>query len=467
MRPEGARVDLTDYGRLLRRNWFILAVGALLGLLVGLLYAGQQTPVFEAQASVVVSTGQSSDVSDLNAGNTFASQAVKTYATVATSPLVLNPVISKLNLDTTPGALQSAITTSIPLDTTVLSIAVQDPSAQRAADIANAVSDSLKAAVAQISPATSRSADVTVTRIQPATVPGSPISPKVALDAALGLLVGLVLGFGVVALREALGVRVRDERDLAGLTDRPVIGSILFDRTLRTSPLLFTSDPQSAAAESFRSLRTALHFLEFDGRVPSFVITSSVESEGKSISAANLATAMGSAGQDVVVVDADLRRPKLGRHFGIDSSLGLSDVLVGDAELDDVLHLHADGHTVVLPAGQVPPNPTELLQSKAMVRLIQELERRYSAVVIDGPPLLPVSDAGILAKLTGGAVVVASAAKVTQPQLRRALRGLDAIGAHVVGIVLTMVPGSRSDTYGYASSRRRWGRRRPPIAGAQ
>ena len=87
-------MDLTDYGRLLRRNWFILAVGALLGLLAGLLYAGQQTPVFEAQASVVVSTGQSSDVSDLNAGNTFASQAVKTYATVATSPHAKAPIIA-------------------------------------------------------------------------------------------------------------------------------------------------------------------------------------------------------------------------------------------------------------------------------------------------------------------------------------------------------------------------------------
>jgi capsular exopolysaccharide synthesis family protein len=442
-------LDLTDYARLLRRSWFLLVIGALVGLLAGLLYAGHQRPVFQADVAVVVSTGQSANVSDLNAGAVFAQQAVKTYATVATSPLVLDPVISKLGLDTTPAALQGAITTSIPLDTTALTISVQDGSPARAASIANAISDSLKSAVSEISPATSRSADVTVTRIQPAVIPTTPISPKVPLDAAIGLLVGLVLGLGATAVREALGVRVRDENDVAGLTTRPIIGRILFDRSVRTQPLLFAADPTSTAAESFRALRTALHFLEFDGGTPSFVVTSSIESEGKSVAAANLAIAMGTAGQRVVVVDADLRRPQLGAYFGIDSTLGLSDVLVGDAELDDVLQVRDDGRTTVLPAGAVPPNPTELIQSKAMVRLLEELERRFAAVIIDGPPLLPVSDSGILAKLTGGAVLVAATSKVTRSQLRSALRDLDGIGAKVVGIVLTMVPGSRSAPYTY------------------
>lgn len=459
-------MDLTDYARLLRRNWFLLAIGALLGLLGGLLYAGQQQPMFQADVGVVVSTGQSSNVSDLNAGAVFSQQAVKTYATVASSPLVLDPVISRLGLNTTPAALAGSILTSIPLDTTALTISVQDTSPERAASIANAISDSLKSAVSEISPATSRSADVTVTRIQPAVVPTAPISPKVPLDAAIGLLVGLLLGLGATALREALGVRVRDENDVAGLTTRPIIGRILFDRSVRNQPLLFSADPMSATAESFRSLRTAIHFLEFDGGTPSFVITSSVESEGKSVCAVNLALAMGNAGQRVVVVDADLRMPQLGSYFGIESSLGLSDVLVGDAELDDVLQVCDGGRTIVLPAGAVPPNPTELVQSKAMVRLLEELERRFSAVIIDGPPLLPVSDSGILAKLTGGAVVVASTAKVTRPQLRSALRDLEGIGARVVGVVLTMVPGSRSETYGYRPREGRRNRLRPGATSA-
>ena len=137
--------------------------------------------------------------------------------------------------------------------------------------------------------------------------------------------------------------------------------------------------------------------------------------------------------------------------MGLEGAVGLTDVLIGRAELGDVLQKWGRTELHVLPAGRIPPNPSELLGSRAMVTVLGELASRFDFVLVDAPPLLPVTDAAVLSKLTGGAIVIAAAGRTKRQELASALRSLDHIGSNVLGIVMTMLPTKGPDSYGYGS----------------
>ena len=178
----------------------------------------------------------------------------------------------------------------------------------------------------------------------------------------------------------------------------------------------------------------------------SFVVTSAMPSEGKTTSTANLAIALAETGARVVLIDADLRRPRVADVMGIENAAGLTDLLIGRAEVHDVVQPWGRTKLDVLPAGLVPPNPSELLGSAAMQALLGLLTEQYDHVLLDAPPLLPVTDAAVLATMTSGAVVVTSARSSRTPQLRAALDRLDRVGASVLGVVVSMVA-FRGDAY--------------------
>ena len=179
------------------------------------------------------------------------------------------------------------------------------------------------------------------------------------------------------------------------------------------------------------------------------VVTSSLPGEGKSTTTINLAIALADAGSRVALVDADLRRPSVSKYLGIEGKVGLTTVLIGRATLDDVVQPWGNGKLHVLPSGQIPPNPSELLGSKAMAQVLTQLAAKYDVVLIDTPPLLPVTDAAILARLTSGALVVVSADKLHRNQLRESLGSLETVGARILGIVLNRVARKPSDAYTY------------------
>ncbi|MET0887058.1 MAG: polysaccharide biosynthesis tyrosine autokinase, partial [Mycetocola sp.] len=260
---------------------------------------------------------------------------------------------------------------------------------------------------------------------------------------------GLAVGLGAALLREALDNRVRNERDVELITTAPVIGGIAFDPKAKQRPLIVHVDPRSPRAESFRTLRTNLSFLDVGAQGRMFVVTSSVQSEGKSTTAANLAISLADAGARVLLVDADLRRPKVAEYMGIEGGAGLTDVLIGRAELLDVVQPWGKSKLFVLPAGKIPPNPSELLGSKSMADMMDLFRREFDAVIFDAPPLLPVTDAAILAKGVGGAIVVVAAGRTHKNQLRGAVSALENVDAHVAGVVLTMLPTKGPDAYGY------------------
>ena len=197
-------------------------------------------------------------------------------------------------------------------------------------------------------------------------------------------------------------------------------------------------------------LRTNLSFIDVDQPAKAFVVTSSVPGEGKSTIATNAAIAMASAGQKVLLIDGDLRRPQVAELLGLEPTVGLTTALVGMRELEESIQHHAQSGLDVLTSGRLPPNPAELLQSKAMHELVDTVRARYDVTIIDAPPLLPVTDAALMASLTDGAVLIVRHGKTTRDQLTGAVERLRSVGSAPLGVVFNMLAVGRSGgRYGY------------------
>ena len=447
-------MELKDYIRVIRKRWQII-VAVTLVVVVGAALATALSPkIYQAQTRLFVSTSGGSDSGALLSGSNFTQQRVKSYADVITTPNVLDPVIQKLRLSTTAAELGGQITATVPLDTVLIEVAVTDTDPRVAAEVANAVGKQFTKTVADLESVTKgQSSPVKVTVVSAPTVPTAPISPKPTRNLALGVVLGLLLGLGLALLRDLLDTTIKVEKDCSEVTDLPVIGSIAFDADAAKNPLIVQADPHSPRAEAFRTLRTNLQFVDAANHPRSIVFTSSVPGEGKTTTTANLAITMAAGGARVCVVEGDLRRPRLLEYMGMDGSLGLTNVLIGQAELGDVVQQFAESSVYVIGAGSIPPNPSELLGSAAMIETLRELEARFDVVIIDTPPLLPVTDAAVLSTIAGGTVVVVGAGLVDRDHLAKSLQSLETVNGRVLGLVMNMIPAkSGNDYYDYAAS---------------
>lgn len=443
-------MELRDYLEILRRRWLGAMVVALAVLAAASALTLLSTPKYTATTRLFFSVQGSESVSDLAQGSTFAEKQMTSYAEVATSPLVLNPVIQELGLDTTADLLAGSITTLVPSDTVILEVSAVDPDPGRARDVANAVGNELSEVAATLVPERQDGSDaVQATILAPAQLPVSPSSPDVFRNLAVSLALGLALGAGFALLRHVLDTKVRNDHDVRALTDQPLLGAIAFDEAVPTHPVMVTDQPHSAPAEAIRRLRTNLQFVGVATGAKSVVITSSIPGEGKTTTAINLAVSLADAGARVVLVDADLRRPSMAGYLGLEGRAGLTSVLIGRADLEDVIQPWRESGLDVLPSGQVPPNPSELLGSAAMQELLTQLEASYDVVLLDTPPLLPVTDATILTKMAGGALMVVGADRIHKGQLAEALETLHTADAQLHGLVLNKIARRDSRPYAY------------------
>lgn len=285
-----------------------------------------------------------------------------------------------------------------------------------------------------------------------ATPPKAPISPKPARDAALALVFGLLIGLAVAFLRDYFDDTFRTKEDLDAVAGGvPVLGIVpaISDwRDRKTAVLESVTHPSSAAAEAYRSLRTSLEFLGIDRKIHIIHITSSASGEGKSTTSANLAVSLARAGKHVVLVDCDLRRPRMHEFFGMDNSVGFTSIILGTASIDEAL-VPAPGipGLMILASGPTPPNPSELLSTKTAQSKLEALARSADYVVVDSPPLLPVSDSVILARYAHATLLVVTARSTTRRALGRSLELLRQVEAPLEGIVFNGV--SQAATYGY------------------
>ena len=442
-------MELQDYLLVVRKRWrvILLVVVICVGLAGALTLA--QTKMYESRTQFFVATTGADDNSGLLQGSTFTQQRVKSYAQLLSTPRILAPVAAKVGLT---GDISGKVTATSPPDTVMIEVAVSDSSPQRAQDLATAIAQEFPTAVAELE---TRPGDtvspVKITVVQPPTTPISPVSPKPVRNLALGLVLGLLLGLGAALVRETLDQSVKTPDDVKAVTEVPLLGAIMFDPDAAQRPLIVEVDPRSGRAEAFRSLRTNLQFVDAAHHPRTLVITSSLSGEGKSTMAANLALTMAQGGSQVCLVEADLRRPKVLDYLGLEGAVGLTDALIGRAEIADVVQRYGDTNLWVLGAGQIPPNPSELLGSATMRSTLEHLASRFDYVIIDSPPTLPVTDAVVLSSLVDGVIVVVGSGLVQRDQLGHTLESLESVAGRVLGLVLNRVPRHRTGygTYGY------------------
>ena len=442
-------MELADYLHLIRRQWRLIIGVTLTVLLITAIVTALTTPQYRAQAQVFVSTSGGDSATDLAQGSTFAQRQVATYADIVTTPIVLDPVAEDFGLDGSAG-LSGRTTAQVPAGTVLINLSLTDEDPQRAADLVNAIAAQFSQTVQDLERIEgSETSPVKATVVQPAATPGATDTPDVPRNLMLGAVLGLLLGVGAGLLRDVLDARVKGESDVQRVTQEPVVGAIAYDKNAPEHPLVVEIDPHSPRAEAFRTLRTNLRYIDADNQPKTLVFTSTIPGEGKSTTTANLALTLAQSGATVCLIEGDLRRPRLLDYLGLENAAGMTDVLVGRADLDDVLHPWGESMSV-LGCGPIPPNPSELLGSGAMTRLIEILEARFDYVIIDSPPLLAVTDAAILSTQADGVIVVVGTKLVRRDQLDRALGSLQKVDADVLGLVLNRLPIKGPDAYSYA-----------------
>ncbi len=444
-------MDLSDYVRVLRRSWVTIVVCTILGMALAAAASFAVKPTYTAQTQLFVAIQSSGSIADLQQGNTFSQARVQSYVETVTTPAVLQPAIDSLGLEVTPSELKDKVEATSDLNTVIITIEAVDSSPVQSAAIAQAVGDSLVAAVDELESAGEDGASpVKLSVITPATAPASPSAPNTRVNVILGAVLGLALGVGIAILRSTLDTKVRGESEIRRVTDAAILGAISFDEDATRKPLLTQSSPQSPRAESFRQIRTNLQFAHVSHNSKAILVTSSLPGEGKSTTATNIALAMAQSGQSVVLIDADLRRPRLSEYLGLERNAGLTTALIGRAEVRDLLQPWGEDELFILTSGQIPPNPSELLGSRRMRELITDLEAQFDAVILDAPPLLPVTDAAVLAQQVGGVVMVIGSSKVRVQDLQKSLDALTMVDADLLGVVVNFVPARGPDAYTYS-----------------
>ena len=445
--------------RLLIFNLQILLFTVCIAGILGLFYIQNQIPLFQSTARIFISTqSNASDLGALVSGSSFSQQRVKSYEQIVGSPLNLQPVIDKLKLNSDPHALSSKISAHSLSDTVLLDVSAIDPNPVFAAQLANAVAEQFTNTIKEIE---SNNADpalsvpIQASLVDYASPSGSPASPNKLKLMLTFLAVGFVLGFGIVVIRRNLLDTVRNEDDLLGL---PLLMANGFDEEAETKPLLTEIDKYSPRAESFRALRASLVHGEKDNNWKVIAVTSALSGEGKTTTAINLALSLARAGKSTLLIEADLRRPKLPKYFNIvRESLGLSDLLQltnfsGQLNQYKKYVKKFPGEKLdYITSGEIPSFPSELFEKDHFTILIASMRKKYDYVVIDCPPCLPVADSISISKRSDCVILITKAGSTKIQQLKGAKTMLERTGIPVIGAVINMIPYQARDgsEYGY------------------
>ncbi|MEJ2866394.1 polysaccharide biosynthesis tyrosine autokinase [Actinomycetospora sp. OC33-EN08] len=434
--------------RALRDRWLLLVAGVLVGLL-----AATVTTLFipRSYASTTSLYVFASDVSrnsqDAYQGSLLSQQRVKSYAELIVSARVLQPAIDRAGLRMSVDDLADEVTVTSGLDSTILGVTVADADPQRAAAVSNAIAGRFIEVVGELERPREAGAapSVDVNVIDPAVADPSPVSPLWWVNLLVGGGSGLLLAAGAVLVWGSLDTRLRTAAELAQRAGAMSLGAVPVSPALSEGSAPDAVD-DPAYAEAIRRVRTNLLFASVDEPPRSLLVTSSVAAEGKTTVVSTLAAAYAQTGR-VIVVEGDLRRPALAGRLGLVDAVGLTDVLTRRVSLSMAVQPWGNTGVDVLVCGTVPPNPSELLSSRSMRELVDELAGTYDLVIIDGPPLLPVTDASVLSVHVDGVLLLARAGSTTAGQVDQAVESLTAVGAKVVGSVLTLSEPVAGGTY--------------------
>ncbi|WP_375401445.1 Wzz/FepE/Etk N-terminal domain-containing protein [uncultured Amnibacterium sp.] len=425
-------MNLHDYLRVLRRNWWVLPLVMVIGAVAAGLLTLRTPPVFQSTASALVVT-PSSSIAELQLGNQFAIARAGTYAQLATTASVLDRAAATLGTSSSAEELARSVTASAQAGTAIIAITATADDPKLAAQRANAVATSLNAAVRtfDVAPASTRS-PVAVQVVQAAQQNASSISASPVRNAVLGAGAGLALGIILIVLAEVLDTRVRSPRDLASTIGRLPSAIVPMRRRLGRRPSMTDS-----RREVFRTLRASLR--PGTSTLHSVAIASVTAGRDSTEVAVELARAISESGLRVVIVDANLRpepvRGRAGRDAG-GTRPGLADVLERRAALGDVLVKGPLANMATLPPGAPSSRSAQLLSTRAMRDTVALLAESFDAVLLACPPLLARSDSAIIASIADATVTVVDARHTSRSDLVFGLEMLQGVGVENPAVIL-------------------------------
>lgn len=433
--------------QVLRRRWLPLLLCIFAGVSGALLLTERTVRVYQADARVIVNLPAATNVTQAGQGLQLTAQLLPSYAELATSRLVATKVKDSLGLPESAEALRQRLSAEAAPQTLLIDIGAKDGDPVRARSLANATAAALADAVRELQAGRSPATAVTVEVIDTAITPTAPVEPRPLYNLVLGLLLGVGAGVALALLLDALDRTVKTAAQVEEGVGAPLLGVV--PRSKGRTRLV--ADDASASAEAYRALRTAVRFIDPDDPPSLLMVTSPSEGDGKTTTAINLSLALARSGVRAVLVDADLRRPSVARALGLEGAVGVTDVIVGSALLEDALQTWRD-ELLVLPAGALPPNPSEIVGSQGMANLLTELRDIADVIVVDAPPVLPVTDAVVLSPQVDGVLVVIRSGRTQRAATVEAKRRLNGVGAAVVGAVLNAASTSTAAGY-YATYR--------------
>ena len=466
-------MTILEFFRTTRANLWLLIIGIIVGAAAGFGYASLQPKVYAASSSGYVTVGESGTV-DVLSGSTAAKERARSYAAIVSSEAVAQKIKQNTpGLSLSTGQIRSSLTATAGDNAALITVSAQASSPKNAQLLANsalqATADYIKeieqnpgnaqalvngdSNAAATPPANSNT--VRVIPLNNASVNPPLVSPNYQQNTLIGAVIGLVVVYTAIFLRRALDQRIRTRDDATKATGASILGVLPVSEDLNEENIVNGDTDDHIAQESIRQLRTNLRFVNVDTPPRSFIVTSAVPGEGKSTVSLSLARSLADAGSPVILIDADLRRPTVAKKLKLDAKVGLTQVLAGQVEIANAVHQLGDSNLFVLPAGRIPPNPSELLGSDKMRQLIKELSEEF-IVVVDVPPLLPVTDASLLSHSVDGVILVGSIGRSHREQMTEASSILKKVNANLFGLVLNRAPrkglGNSYYGFGYAST---------------
>lgn len=433
-------MEIGQYIQVLRAHRVLVILSILLCTAGAGALAWIVSPTYAAETQMFVSAkARPGEVGQAYEGGLYAAQRARSYAEIISSSRGAEGVIEELGLSESVQEVQAKIDATVPANSLLINVTVTDQSPRLAKTMAESIATQLPVLAEGLeSPEGRERSPVLVTVTQPARLPREPVSPQKPIYLALGALLGLALGVGGAVLRHTQDHRIRNDAAASSAARAPVLARIAEHPDRANSPVMLR-DPLCAAAEGYRGLRANLRALSAEHELRSFVVSSAVPAEGKTNVVANLGVALAEAGERVVVVDANLRSPGIGEQLGVESKIGLTDLLQTRQPVELALHRHPSAPLEVLTSGAPRSNPSELLNSEALDGLLEELTERFDFVIVDTPALLAVADAAILARRVSAVILVAHTGSTSGDELEAASQALRAVEGRVLGVVLNRV----------------------------
>lgn len=456
-------IDVREIFFLLLRKWYVVAACFIFVTVSTFLITSYYlTPIYRSEATLFLGK-ESGNVGGLSIGDIqLNNQLIADYRELLKSRTVAERVGEKLNVS--PSKLLSNVDVRTVKDSRIFKISYEDSNPTLARDVVNELSNEIQELAADIIEVKN------VMVVDEANMPNSPVKPNKKMNVAVAGLLGIVLGVGLILVLEFVDHTFKKPDEVERYLSLNVVGTIpkfkggkrgkskaknrreLEKEYLKN--LITINDPKAAATEAFRELRTNLHYINIDKEVKTMVVTSPSMGDGKSVTAANLAVILAKSGKRVLIVDADLRKPKVHHYFGVKNNIGLTSILTDTKEdiKAKAIEKTEISNLDIITSGPVPPNPYEMLSSNKMQSFVEKVKGEYDIVIFDTPPVGQVTDAAILAGLADGTILVLACAGTRIDMAKRACKALEGVNANMIGAVLTKIDFRKTSYYGYSYS---------------